>query len=302
MSLISWNYRGLGNPPTVKALQKMVQQKEPILVFLIETKLNKERVEMVKDKCNFKFSWVVPCVGRSGGLALFRKEGIKVAVLEADRTRIDTLVMGGVSTEWWHFTGFYGALETAKRDESWALLMAIRDRSSLPWLVVGDFNEITRESEKEGGSSRPRRQIKNFTDTLNWCELRDVGFIEPCFTWLYHKADGGQIRERLDRALASFAWGVWFPEAKVYHITSSASDHSPILLRFFLKHKKRGRRKIFRFESMWLKDPKCEEIVKECLGGWKGACLMIDSRYQGVWSFVETVWKYGIKVSLGMLV
>lgn len=86
MSLISWNCRGLENPRTVKALQKVVQQKEPILVFLTETKLNKERVEIVKDKCNFKFSWVVPCVGRSGGLALFWKEGIKVEVLEADRT------------------------------------------------------------------------------------------------------------------------------------------------------------------------------------------------------------------------
>ena len=84
MSLINWNCREFGNPQTVKALQKVVQQEEPILIFLIETKLNKEKVEKVRDQCNFKFSWVVPSVGRSGGLALFWKEGIEVEILEAD--------------------------------------------------------------------------------------------------------------------------------------------------------------------------------------------------------------------------
>ena len=58
----------------------------------------------------------------------------------------------------------------------------IWDRSSLPWLSIGDFNEIVSESEKEGGSLRPRRQMKNFLDSINWCDLRDLGFVGPRFT------------------------------------------------------------------------------------------------------------------------
>lgn len=58
-------------------------------------------------------------------------------------------------------------------------------------------------SEKEGGSIRPRQQMANFVDTVNWCDLRDIGFIGPKFTWLYERSDGFQIRERLDRALAT---------------------------------------------------------------------------------------------------
>ena len=76
-----------------------------------------------------------------------------VEILEADHAHIDTLVKGEVSIDWWHLTGFYGAPETSRRDESWALLKVIRDRSTLPWLVIGDFNEIVSVSEKEGGSS-----------------------------------------------------------------------------------------------------------------------------------------------------
>ena len=80
-------------------MQKVVNQEEPILVFLIETKLNKEKAKKVRDQCNFKFSWVVPSEGRSGGLALFWKDGIEVEILEADQSHIDTLVKGGVSTD-----------------------------------------------------------------------------------------------------------------------------------------------------------------------------------------------------------
>ena len=100
MSLISWNCRGLENSWTVKALQKVIQREEPILVFLMETKLNKEKVEKVHDQCNFRFSWVVSSVGKSGGLAPFWKEGILVEVLDFDQTYIDTVVKGGVSSNW----------------------------------------------------------------------------------------------------------------------------------------------------------------------------------------------------------
>ena len=284
MSLLSWNCRGLGNPRTVKALQKVINQQEPILVFLMETKINEEKAVSVRDKCNFSHSWVVPSAGRSGGLALFWKDGIEVEILDADHSHIDTLVKGGVSMNWWHLTGFYGAPETSRREESWALLKLIRDRSTLPWLVVGDFNEIACASEKEGGSSCQRRQMKLFTETLNWCGLRDMGFVGPRFTWLYQTADGGQIRERLDRVVASSAWAERFREARVHHFSNSASDHSVLALHFFLKQRKRFKWKLFRFESMWLSDPRCEDVVK--MHGRKEVWMQETFRYQGVWSCV----------------
>ena len=38
-------------------------------------------------------------MGKSGGLALFWKEGISVEILEADQTHNDTVVRGGVSSD-----------------------------------------------------------------------------------------------------------------------------------------------------------------------------------------------------------
>ena len=62
--------------------------------------------------------------------------------------------------------------------------------------------------------------------------------------------------------LANKEWMDLFPIAKLYHLTSSASDYSPLSLHLVPKRKKKKIRRSFRFESMWLKDSRCEDIVK----------------------------------------
>lgn len=37
-----------------------------------------------------------------------------------------------------------------------------------PWLVMGDFNEILYNLEKEGGRPRPQRHLQAFHDVLIW--------------------------------------------------------------------------------------------------------------------------------------
>ena len=263
MSLLSWNCRGLGNPQTVNTLKKVIRLEDPNLVFLMETKSYEERVKIVCNQCGLKDSFVVPSDGLKGGLALFWKFDIKVDVLNSSLSFIDALIEGGERIGCWHLSGFYGHPETALRLESWRLLNFLRDSSQLSWLVIGDFNEIRCQVEKEGGASRPVQQMARFNASINYCGLKEVGFVGPKFTWLYQKRDGTQIRERLDRALASIDWHSLFPNAKLHHKSSSASNHNPLLLHLFSKKKHLKHKKIFRFESMWLKDERCENVVTE---------------------------------------
>ena len=95
-------------------------------------------------------------------------------------------------------------------------------------------------AEKEGGSTRTRQQMKYFVDTINCCGLKEVPFTGPLFTRLYLKEDGTQIRERLDRALATVEWFHLFPMAKLTHLSLSASDDSPFVLHLVAKPRKRG--------------------------------------------------------------
>ena len=54
-----------------------------------------------------------------------------------------------------------------------------------------------------------------------------------------------------------------FPTAKLHHLSSSVSDHSPLSLHLFQKRKKKRHRKTFRFELIWLKDLRCEKVVED---------------------------------------
>lgn len=90
---------------------------------------------------------------------------------------------------------------------------------------------------------RSRKQLELFVDTINLCGFQDVGFVGPKFTCLYQCVDEIQILERLDRALATHDWLDLFSIAKLYHLSSSASNCSPLSLHLVHRQKKRKTRR-----------------------------------------------------------
>lgn len=197
-------------------------------------------------------------MGLSGGLALFCKSDIKIEVHKSSLSHIDAVVEEGDRFDPWWLTGFYENPDTSLQINSWNFLKDSSTASQLPWVVVGDFNEISCSMEKEGGAPRPNYQMARFNNAINFCGLRDVGFIGPKFTWLYQRRDGTQIRARLDRALASQEWFLLFPTARLFHKSSSVSNHSPLLLQFLGKPKRGKKKKLFYFNFIWLSDARCE--------------------------------------------
>ena len=92
MSAISWNCRGLGNPLTVNVLQKVVLEKDPTLVFLMETKFEVSEMDGIKRKLERQQGLVVPSIKRAGGLALLWKNSLQVDILTYSPRHIDAIV------------------------------------------------------------------------------------------------------------------------------------------------------------------------------------------------------------------
>ena len=173
MSAISCNCRGLGNPLTIKALQKVVLEKDSTLVFLMETKFKVSEMDGIKRKIERQEGLVVPSDNHGGGLALLWKRTVKVDVLTYSPRHIDVVIIEEQGTRKWCFTGFYGHPETGKREESWKLLESLSNRN-LPWVCMGDYNEVMYAREKEGGGVRPEGQMRNFREAINRSRLRDL--------------------------------------------------------------------------------------------------------------------------------
>ena len=80
--------------------------KDPKLVFLMETKVEKYILERVGRRIQFTNLFVVPHVNIGGGLALYWKFDLDVDVQTFSNCHIDVIVNQGVDDAW-HFIGFY---------------------------------------------------------------------------------------------------------------------------------------------------------------------------------------------------
>lgn len=162
MSVLAWNCWGLRSPPTVRILTNKVKSKDPTLVFLVETKANLNRMKGFQNKLQFTQGISIPSDGRSGGLALLWKEGTDVRFRSCSNSHIDVVVYEGNSANPWRATRFYGHPDSSKRYIPQELLKSLKLKSNLPWVVFGDFNEITHPDEKLGQMDLEAKQMEDF--------------------------------------------------------------------------------------------------------------------------------------------
>ncbi|KAK3230768.1 hypothetical protein Dsin_002649 [Dipteronia sinensis] len=105
-----------------------------------------------------------------------------VDLLTYSQCHID-VVISGLGGKCWRFTGFYGYPEQSQRKHSWTSLRRLASMSTLPWVCMGDFNEILCDKEKMGGIRKNWKDMLDFREVLEDCNLEDMGYIGPCFTW-----------------------------------------------------------------------------------------------------------------------
>ena len=208
--------------------------------------------------------FVVDPVDISGGLTLFWKDEVQLEIQNYIRRHINAVVKLQDGRSSWKFTGFYGYPNSAKRKESWELLNHLKLFYPQPWLCVGDFNEITLQGEKYRAALRREGQIEELRIALENCQLCELGFKEPNYTWTNGREDGNFTEERLDRAMETKELCKMFKCMKVQVLAGLSSDHKPILVECIKsdEEKIKGYRG-FKFESKWMLDEECNEVIKE---------------------------------------
>ncbi|XP_031101983.1 uncharacterized protein LOC116005888 [Ipomoea triloba] len=263
MSTLSWNCRGLGNPRTVREVVDMVSRKKPDFVFLMEIKVGRTHAKRLRVKLGFEGLFYVDSIGRSGGLTLLWKRNNIARLLTYSKNHVDVEVcMTGVGL--WRMTGFNGFPERSRRDDSWALLRSLAGQSALPWVILGDFNDLLFQHEKRGGNPHPDSLLRGFGEAIDECELVQLPMRGYPFTWVRGKGTPEWMEERLDKVLARADWSAILPNACVTNILTHSSDHSALYLGVMDVQRRhvRGSRP-FRFEMAWLLDEGCRGQVEE---------------------------------------
>jgi hypothetical protein len=255
-----------------------VREYKPILVFLSETRQNKVVVEGICRRLGFANCLPVSVQGKGGGLALFVCNSVKIDLLSYGDHHIDVTVMEQCGIKF-RSTFVYGEPRPQDRPEFWKLLRRIKNVSSEPWLMAGDFNEALFQSEHFSMRRRSESLMQDFRDTLNSCNLHDLGFYGTPWTYDNKQVGNKNVRVRLDRAVACPAWLTMFPFSSVQHITSSRSDHCPIVINL-----ERDQTKLIksatRYEAMWEREASLFECVDEAWLNYKTATNLDDIQHK----------------------
>ncbi|PKI44474.1 hypothetical protein CRG98_035148 [Punica granatum] len=171
-----------------------------------------------------------------------------------------------ISSPWLLFT-IYASPRPREREILWENLCKVSQSMNMPWVAVGDFNEVASSIDKIGGRAVNVNRMSTFNTMLDTCSLTDLGYTGPRHTWTNLHSSLSLIMERLNRAVANPTWHLLFPEASVHHLPHIHSDHCPLLLKLNPAMETTPNRP-FRFESKWLSHIGFKKLV---LQSWEQA-------------------------------
>jgi hypothetical protein len=194
-------------------------------------------------------------------------KNVNLNIIGYNNNMIDCYIVCDNDSNNWRATGIYGFPNQNNKHLTCDLISRLsQTNDNDQWLLFGDFNMIFDSYEKQGGRDTNYNIINLAQNTLNDCNLVDLGYHGDMFTWTNNQIDNSHIKERLDRYCATTTWINRFPRFTNYHLMNYCSDHNPILLVFGtnndFRDDKKTKNQLKRFENIWTQDPDCLQIIK----------------------------------------
>ncbi|GAA0156785.1 hypothetical protein LIER_14190 [Lithospermum erythrorhizon] len=114
----------------------------------------------------------------SNKIWIFWSSELEVEVIEDNIQYVHLKIASPLCAQKIMLTAVYAACKIPARRQLWTGLESMSD-TQLPWIVMGDFNTISRQSEQVNKWAA----MEDFNDCLLNCKLEDAGFLGSTFSW-----------------------------------------------------------------------------------------------------------------------
>ncbi|KAI9096000.1 hypothetical protein K1719_026147 [Acacia pycnantha] len=181
-SLLFWNSRGACGRSLFQNIKVVCNSSKPCFLFLSETKSENEANFFCLRALGYDGSAFMPSSGRSGGLmAVWKKDQIDVVVLRKEKQFLH-FQCSFPRKDVFFFTAVYVLPRPALKQILWQDILALSSYIHGPWVLAGDFNDISSSDERTGGVGVNVSRINLFHHRLSSCQLSDLGYHGPKFT------------------------------------------------------------------------------------------------------------------------
>ncbi|KAM1131908.1 hypothetical protein FF1_046364 [Malus domestica] len=194
-------------------------------MVLLETKNKSSRYGYLKKRLDLEYMHAVEPRGIRGGLCVFWQDASQVTLVKSEDFVIEVKIWDEHKKCHWYLFAIYASTDEKKRRDQWGYLSRRLGNNRGKTLLIGDFNDILCNDEKEGGNYRPTASMRDFREFVAQNELMDLGFVGYPFTWRNNQ-EAKPIQQRLDRGLATMGWQDLYPENTIRHVVLEGSDHA----------------------------------------------------------------------------
>lgn len=196
---------------------------------------------------------VLPADGIRGGILLAADEMYyKIDLVELGVHSVTARVTAVSGIAEWCITVVYGPQEDNEKLQFLGEIRWLSQTVSDKWLILADFNMILNAHDKSNNNLN-RRLMGAFREVVRDLELKELNLRGRKFTW-----SNDRTQTRIDRALCSAEWDLMMPNVFLQALSSTVSDHCPLLLAGCgTVQKYKG----FRFEEFWPRIDGYHEVV-----------------------------------------
>ena len=256
-NLIVWNCRGIGARNFAGIVNDLSVSCRSSFVCLLETHAEGTKIDRFVSRLKLDGCSSVDASGHSGGILCLWDSSLWTVSVIHKMDQVIHLQVQWRNDEPWFLSIVYGAPNYSQRRLLWDELLRFHQIVDTSWCLIGDFNSIVHDHERQGGASNfTRRGMNEFHDFIQQGHFIDAGFVGWPFTW-----QRGSLCERLDRCLVNTDWRLRFPNATIHHLHHLKSDHRPLWLKLVHEPSPNYHRRPFRFVAAWLTHPDFGNLV-----------------------------------------
>ncbi|KAL6199614.1 hypothetical protein ACLB2K_029398 [Fragaria x ananassa] len=203
--ILFWNSRSASSDKFRSSIQELVKMNNVDILFICEPRIQFEGAKKFLLSLGFTDFVGREANGFSGGIwLLWNKNKVDIDIVDSNFQSISVKV-SWIGSSPWLLTGVYASPYNTSRSSLWSYFDSISQKFGLPWVLLGDFNELLSYADKIGGSNHYR--FGGMRDWVSRNGLVDLRYQDADYTWSNNVVKERRRRNKIDGLYD--ANGVW---------------------------------------------------------------------------------------------